>query len=195
MLLLLVFVAATTQAFLLPSPSLVHVAQARTKLARQTVTPTTTTRVTGAATNERADAVDPDSSSSSAKVEREGSEGGREGVLEGEREGMPRRVGGRKAVGRAHNVVETGLDGFIDGLTFLPSLLPQTYQGAVTLGPYKNGALVVALPKPTVTEAQVEAAVKAAGKKTCTRERRREAGREGGKKSGHMRLPKISARR
>ncbi|KAM3567806.1 hypothetical protein VYU27_010055, partial [Nannochloropsis oceanica] len=105
MLLLLVFVAATTQAFLLPSPSLVHVAQARTMLARQTVTPTTTTRVTGAATNERADAVDPDSSSSSAK-------------------------------------------------------------GAVTLGPYKNGALVVALPKPTVTEAQVEAAVKAAGKKT-----------------------------
>lgn len=61
--------------------------------------------MTGAATNERADAVDPDSSSSSAK-------------------------------------------------------------GAVTLGPYKNGALVVALPKPTVTEAQVEAAVKAAGKKT-----------------------------
>jgi len=67
--------------------------------------------------------------------------------------------------------------------SFPPSLPPSPLQGAVTLGPYKNGALVVALPRPTVTDAQVEAAAKAAGKKTCTWEggRGREGGREGGK--------------
>ena len=53
------------------------------------------------------------------------------------------------------------------------------------MGPYKNGALVVALPKPTVTDAQVEAAAKTAGKKTCTWEG--EGGREGGREGGKER--------
>ncbi|TFJ83140.1 hypothetical protein NSK_005560 [Nannochloropsis salina CCMP1776] len=39
-------------------------------------------------------------------------------------------------------------------------------KGAVTLGPYKNGALSFTYPKPTVSDAEVEAQVKTAAKKT-----------------------------
>ncbi|EWM24836.1 hypothetical protein Naga_101192g1, partial [Nannochloropsis gaditana] len=49
-------------------------------------------------------------------------------------------------------------------------------KGAVTLGPYKNGALSFTYPKPTVSDAEVEAQVKTAAKKTC---RYRAGGREG----------------
>jgi len=67
LVLVLLLAAATTQAFLIPSPPLASTAL----LARRTMT-TTTTRVMGAATNEKAEAVDFDTSSSSAKVCREG---------------------------------------------------------------------------------------------------------------------------